>query len=283
MKIDFTNFKPGELKQRLLEIAIVDDTAIRQIRLLRSYLRTPLVCKEFQKDLAEWNSSILSEGPIISPHPIELVLESLPPGLKSLLKTTDIDTKIKAFGSREDRANLSGLNRPRFRLQDCFVLDVEYLNSYGLLSPNGPQSGVLVLLNVYSRHALFIIWEIERSPLQAWLTLFFQGPEEGILISRIEIWQSHRSSNSILSNWWMRCPNELESSSKTSHFTKLYLQPGGSFFACSRCLNLNAHRSKDMRRMPLGISMVFVKEDEKSVVTGTTLDQFDHCGDHNGA
>ena len=96
------------------------------------------------------------------------------------------------------------------------------------------------------------------------------GPGEKVFISKTEIWQSKRPSNPISANWWLKCPHEFEGSRKTSRFMKLYLQPGGSIFACHRCLNLDLHRSQEMNRRPLSISIAYAEQPDKKVVTENT-------------
>jgi hypothetical protein len=238
----------------------------QQKRTLMDYLKQPFVCSKLRD--AGWDLAILDEVRIVKPFSLELALESLSPRLKSLPQITgdDASNKVQVSSSSPGQfsigdEDLNSSLRSRSRFQDCFVLDVEQLVDYGLLHPDGPERGILCLFNVYSGLPLSIVWEIERSsPHSAWLTLYLDVPRERILTSRTQIWRRSFSSDPIFANWWLRCPHVGEGSCKTFRTKKLYLQPGSSIFRCSRCLNLGFDRSKDMRHIPMSLSMVFARQ-----------------------
>ncbi|MHB8204246.1 MAG: hypothetical protein ACYDHG_11170 [Desulfomonilaceae bacterium] len=287
MQAYFPIFNSDEDNQCQRVKARFDHEVMLEVECLRHYLRRPSIRSRIMGDALGLDLATLSEVLFENPLPLESVLEHLPSSLKSLPQVTGDITSNKVQASSSllcqpsigDEEELNSSQRSRSRVQSCFVLDVEHLVNYGLLRPDGPERGVLLLTNVYAGWLRFIVWEIERFSRHALLTLYFEGPEEKLYASRIEIWRTQRRPNSIWANWRLRCPcpHDLESSSKTSRVRMLYLQPGGSIFACSRCLNLDRHRSKDMRRMPLSNSVVFARQSDKTTVTGNSLDVFDNA------
>ena len=242
-------------KHFLNGVVIVEQEIMSLIKLARAYLKLPLIRKKLHEDPVGWDLASLTGPLITNPLPLDLVLRFLPSSLRSLLQISEdiASNSVPCQSSIEDEKRFNFSQPHRSKVQDCLALDVKQLVNYGLLSPDVPDRGVLVLINVYSGGGRFIVWAIERSSRQSLLSLYFVGPNEKVFTSRTEIWRSKRSSNLILADWWLRCPHELKGSRRTSRFTKLYLQPGGSILACRRCLNLDLRRSEEMKRRPLSL------------------------------
>lgn len=249
-------------KHFLKLVVIVEQEIMKLTKFARAYLKLPLIYKKLQEDpVGSYLASLT--GPLITtPCPLESVVRFLPSSMRSLpqISGNPAINSVPCKSSIEDQKRFNSSQPRRSKVQDCFALNVKDLVNYGLLCQDGPDRGVFLLLNVYSGGGSFIVWEIERSSHQCLLSLYFVGPGEKVFISKTEIWRSKRSTNLILADWWLKCPHELEGSRKTSRFMKLYLKPGGSIFACHRCLNLDLHRSEEMKHKPLTISFAYAED-----------------------
>lgn len=118
-------------------------------------------------------------------------------------------------GKDTDAASKRVMQHPGARtktwVEECFVLDVDQLESWGILWPKTPRLGFLVLFKTLTGAPLLCMWEINRSssPINLALTYRVPGSEE-VTSSTIVISLSKGSHKKGATHAWLRCPLKNE-------------------------------------------------------------------------
>ncbi len=136
-----------------------------------------------------------------------------------------------------------------------FVLDVKHLEQWGILWPDFPSLGFMLLFKTLTGAPLFSMWEINRFERFSRLNLNYLVPDSTKFeTSSVEIWSSTMSDKTQTLQYWMKCPHEDKGG---PHRRLLYLPPGADKFKCNQCYNLDHHRSRSMVGLDLSVPFFF--------------------------
>ncbi|MHB8205508.1 MAG: hypothetical protein ACYDHG_17645 [Desulfomonilaceae bacterium] len=149
--------------------------------------------------------------------------------------------------------------RKKTLVEECFIIDVEQLDQWGILLPHYPRFGFMLLLKTLTGAPLLCMWEINRSENSSHLGLTYLVPNsKKVESSSIEIWRSKMSDKNQAQKHWLKCPHAEEDASRSSHRRLLYLPPNGEKFKCDQCYDLERHRSRSMVGLDLSVPLFFL-------------------------
>jgi hypothetical protein len=149
--------------------------------------------------------------------------------------------------------------RKKTLVEECFVLDVEQLEKWGILQTDFPNEGFMLLFKTLTGAPLLCMWDINRSESLSRFGLNYLAPgSEKVVSTWVEIWRSETSDKTKPQRYWMKCPHENEQTSRLSYRRLLYLPLGAVTFKCGQCYNLERHRSRSMEGLDLCVPLFFL-------------------------
>lgn len=149
--------------------------------------------------------------------------------------------------------------RKKTLVEECFVLDVEQLDQWGILLPHYPRLGFMILFKTLTGAPLLGMWEINRSESGSYLGLTYVVPgSRKVASSSIEIWRSKISDKTQTEHYWMKCHHEVKGDGRFPHRRLLYLPYGADTFKCIHCHDLDHHRSQSMKGLDLAVPFFFL-------------------------
>ena len=182
--------------------------------------------------------------------------------ISSRLETSLRAERILTQGNQNVKVRESSIQYPIKRkktlAEECFVIDVEQLDQWGMLLPHYPGFGFMLLFKTLTGAPLLCMWEINRSESLSRLGLTYVAPgSEKVVSSLVEIWHSETSDKTKPQRCWMKCSHEDEQA-RLPYRRLLYLPPGAEIFKCSQCHDLERHRSRSMERLDLSVPLFFL-------------------------
>ena len=183
--------------------------------------------------------------------------------ISSRLETSWRAERILTQGNQNVKVRERSIQDPTKRkktlAEECFVLDVEQLEQWGILLPQYPRFGFMILFKTLTAAPLLCMWEINRSESLSRLGLTYVAPgSEKVVSSLVGIWHSETSDKTKPQRCWIKCPHENEQTSRLSYRRLLYLPPGTVTFKCGQCYNLERHRSRSMEGLDLCVPLFFL-------------------------
>ncbi len=149
--------------------------------------------------------------------------------------------------------------RKKTLVEECFVIDVEQLDRWGILFPHYPRFGFMLLFKTLTGSPLFCMWEINRSESLSHLGLTYIAPGSKKNVSSwVKIWSSKMSDKTQPQHYWIKCPHENEKDTQLPYRRLLYLPPGAEIFKCYQCYDLERHRSRSMEGLALSVPLFFL-------------------------
>jgi LSD1 subclass zinc finger protein len=187
-------------------------------------------------------------------------------GLKHITDPLEASCQAERYatpGIQMDEVRASSIQDPSTRkrtmIEECFVLDVEQLEQWGILWPQSPCTGFMLLFKTLTGTPLLCKWQIDRLENFFHLSLTYMAPGSvNRVVASIEIWRSKQSDKTKTQHYWMKCPHEDEGTSAFPHRRLLYLPPGAETFKCNQCYNLDYHRSPSMAGLDLSVPFFFL-------------------------
>jgi hypothetical protein len=191
--------------------------------------------------------------------------ELFPGGLSNIsdrLEASWRTERIMTEGNQNVKARESSPEGPttikRTMVEECFVIDVEQLDQWGILLPHYPRFGFMLLFKTLTGAPLLCMWEINRSESLSRLGLTYVAPgSEKVVSSLVELWHSETFDKTKHQRYWMKCSHENEQA-RLPYRRLLYLPPGAEIFKCGQCYNLERHRSRSMEGLDLSVPFFFL-------------------------
>ncbi len=151
------------------------------------------------------------------------------------------------------------ITRKKTLVEQCFIIDVQQLEQWGILQPHYPRFGFMLLFKTLTGTPLLGMWEINRSESVSYLGLTYVAPgSRKVATSSIEIWRSKISDKTQSGHYWMKCHHEVNGEGRFPHRRLLYLPPGAEIFKCDQCYDLERHRSRSMVGLDLSVPLFFL-------------------------
>ena len=180
----------------------------------------------------------------------------------SRLETSWRAERIMTEGNQNVKARESSPEGPttikRTMVEECFVIDVEQLDQWGILLPHYPRFGFMLLFKTLTGAPLLCMWEINRSESSCRFGLTYVAPgSQQVVSSSVELWHSETFDKTKHQRYWMKCSHENEQA-RLPYRRLLYLPPGAEIFKCGQCYNLERHRSRSMEGLDLSVPFFFL-------------------------
>lgn len=257
IRADVRAIAAQELVDREVAADLFFRTKVLPRNLQRQDIRTSQSTKPFVRDVfgSPYDEKISSELRKLFPMGLNHLTDQLE--AHSLLQHPAIqDNKTGAF--IKNAMPYHGARKKTW-VEECFVLDVDLLESWGLLWPNTPRLGFLVLFKTLTGAPLLCMWEINRSSSSSSLGLTYRVPgSEEVETSTVEISLSKGSPKQAATQAWLKCPHKNDVARECPQSKRLYLPPGAKKFACNRCYDLDYHRRRSMAGLHLSVPFFFL-------------------------
>ena len=245
---------------------LIDQRIVADLLIQIGIIPIPTSLKNMKMDLLPFKFSLgeVFRGDFDC-HLSSRLRELFPGGLSHIsdhLEASWRTERLSTRGSQRIKVRESSIQDPIKRkktlAEECFVIDVEQLDQWGIVLPHYPRFGFMLLFKTLTGAPLLCMWEINRSESLSRLGLTYVAPgSEKVVSSLVEIWHSETSDKTKPQRCWMKCSHEDEQA-RLPYRRLLYLPPGAEIFKCGQCYNLERHRSRSMEGLDLSVPFFFL-------------------------